>query len=65
MAKQTNQLEQGPHKGPEGNTEITSQNLVQEAFTLYQCKDGSLAKNPRECTGTVDNLPALPNFTIG
>lgn len=63
MAQQTEkQLDQTAHKGPESGHETARQNLAQEALTLYQCKDGSLAKNPRECTGTINELP---NFTVG
>jgi hypothetical protein len=28
----------------------SSSALMQQAFTLYQCKDGSLVRNPQECT---------------
>ncbi len=34
-------------------------NLQQQALILFQCKDGSLVSNPRQCKQTVGALPEL------
>jgi hypothetical protein len=63
MAKQAGrEIDQTFHKDPESGAENANRNLVQEALTLYQCKDGSIVRTPRECTGTVNSLPELRNI---
>ena len=44
------------------------ENLSQLAATLYQCKDGSLVRNPQQCikpVGDLSSVSALPSLTIG
>ncbi len=44
------------------------ENLSQLATTLYQCKDGSMVRNPQHCTTPVGNLSSLselPPLSIG
>jgi|GEM_PF-2333886 len=51
------------------NTAATArENLSQLATTLYQCKDGSMVRNPQHCTTPVGNLSSLselPPLSIG
>jgi hypothetical protein len=51
------------------NTAATArENLSQLATTLYQCKDGSMVRNPQHCTTPVGNLSSLselPSLSIG
>jgi len=44
------------------------ESLSQLAMTLYQCKDGSMVRNPQQCTrpvGDLSSLAALPPLSIG
>lgn len=51
------------------NTAVAArENLSQLASTLYQCKDGSMVRNPQHCTtpvGSLSSLSELPPLTIG
>lgn len=50
------------------NTAAARENLSQLAMTLYQCKDGSMVRNPQHCTTPVGNLSSLselPPLSIG
>jgi len=33
--------------------------MAQQAMTFYQCKDGSLVRDPKACTTPVGELPKL------
>jgi hypothetical protein len=36
-----------------------SMTMAQQAMTLFQCKDGSLVRDPKACTTPIGDLPKL------